>query len=179
MSLPAPWRFSVDDFHILVAEVLPPDSRVELMDGEVINMAPIGYRHGHCVAVLTKVFIQALGDRAVVWAQSGLPLDLFTEVQPDVALLRPRDKSYGLASPAPEDVLLVIEVADTSARGDRIRKIPLYLKAGLPEVWLVDLNAAVVEVYTGDTPRTLRAGDPLAPQAFPEIAIDVAALLPA
>jgi Uma2 family endonuclease len=178
MSLPTPHRFSVDDFHLLVEEVLPPDSRVELLDGEVIDMAPIGYRHGYCVALLTRLFIERLNRRALVWAQSGLPLNLFTELQPDVALLRPRDTSYGVAAPGPEDVLLVVEVADSSGRFDRTSKVPMYLKAGIPEVWVVDLNGGVIDVFIGEQPtRMLRAGDTLSPHAFPDVAIEVGELL--
>lgn len=177
MSLPARHWFSVDDFHVLVEEVLPPDSRVELLDGEVIKMAPIGHRHGYCVALLTKVFVQQLNERALVWTQSGLPLTVFTELQPDVALLQPRHKSYALAPPGPGDVALLVEVADTSAPTDRRHKIPRYLEAGIPEVWLVDLNTGVIDVFIGEATHSVRAGDTLSPLAFPDIAIEVAELL--
>lgn len=169
---------TVDEYYRMAATgLLAPDARVELLDGEIVEMAPIGNRHMYCVATLTTLFVEGLGRRALVWAQGGVPLNAFSEPQPDVALLRPRDKSYALAPPSPEDVALIVEVADSSVRFDRTRKVPMYLRAGMPEVWLVDLNASVIEVFIGETTRTVRAGDTLSPVAFPDITIEVTDLL--
>jgi Uma2 family endonuclease len=121
------------------AGILPEDSRVELINGEIIDMAPIGSRHAAAVKQLTRILNRAVGDTAIVSVQDPIHLDPHTEPQPDLALLRPRDDFYKTAHPRAADVLLVIEVADTSLHYDREIKIPLYARHGISEVWLVDL----------------------------------------
>ncbi len=168
----------VDEYHRMAdLGLIAPDSRVELLDGEVVEMAPIGTRHNACVIRLTRRFVLAIGNRAALSAQGSIRLGRFSEPQPDVAVLKPRDDDYASRYAEPEDVLLLIEVADSSARKDRTRKVPLYLKSGVPEVWLIDLKAGTIEVYIGDTVRTLRAGETLSPQAFPDIVLEVAEFL--
>lgn len=140
-------RLSVADFHRLDrAGVLGEDDRVELVEGELIDMTPIGSRHAATVARLVQLFSRIVGTDAVVWPQNPLRLNEQTEVLPDVALLRPRDDFYASANPGPDDVLLVVEVADTSAAYDRQVKVPLYARHRIPEVWLLDLRAGI-EVY--------------------------------
>jgi hypothetical protein len=121
------------------AGILPEDSRVELINGEIIDIAPIGSRHAAAVKQLTRILTRAVGDTAIVSVQDPIHLDPHTEPQPDLALLRPRDDFYKTAHPRAADVLLVIEVADTSLHYDREIKIPLYARHGISEVWLVDL----------------------------------------
>jgi len=169
---------TVHDYHRMAATgLLAPDARVELLEGRIVAMAPIGTRHNACVVRLTRLFVRGLGDRAVVNPQGSMRLNLYSEPQPDVGIYRPRDDDYASGYAEPEDTLLLVEVAESTARSDRRRKIPLYRKAGIPEVWLVDLEARVVEVYLGDTLRTVRPGDTLTPQAFPDVEIDVAYIL--
>ncbi len=137
------YRFTVEDYHKMAeVDILGEDDRVELIDGEIIEMAPIGRLHAVCVVRLTDLFGETLRRRAIVWAQNPIGLGERSEPQPDLALLRWRPNFYADADPRPEDVLLIIEVADTSLAYDRDIKVPLYARAGIPEVWLVDLNEA-------------------------------------
>jgi Uma2 family endonuclease len=140
--------FTVADYHRMAETgVLRPDARVELLDGQVVEMSPIGSRHAGCVNRLTRMLIRAVGDRATVATQNPAVLDDFSEPQPDVAVMRFRADGYAARHPNPADVLLLIEVMVTSADIDRDVKVPLYSRAGIPEVWLVDLEAGAIEVY--------------------------------
>jgi Uma2 family endonuclease len=175
--------FTVEEFHRLAdAGVFVEDDRVELIEGEIIHMTPIGSRHAACVARLTALLSSSHGD-AILWVQNPLHLGERSELQPDVALLRPRADYYAQAHPEPEDVFLVIEVADASAVNDREVKLPLYVRAGIAEVWLVDLSAERVEVYRKPAPhgyqerRTVERGHQLAPQTLPALELSVDAVL--
>ncbi len=160
------------------AEIFDPKDRVELIDGEVVEMSPIGTRHGACVDRLARSFTLAVGERAIVRVQGAAQIGDFSEPQPDIALLRWRDDFYADRHPTPSDIHLVIEVADTSLRHDLVRKAPLYIVGGVPEVWVVDLVADVVHVIRGADSQQLRAGELLAPIAFPDLTLDIAAILP-
>jgi Uma2 family endonuclease len=167
------------------AGILGEDDRVELIDGEIVEMTPIGRRHASCVARLTQHFAAlALEGAAVIWVQNPVRLGKRSELQPDFVLLRPRPDLYASVDPAPADVLLLVEVADASIERDRRVKVPLYARAGIPEVWLVDLNQETVTAYRDPrrggyhTARVVRRGDKLAPSAFPDCALAVADLLP-
>lgn len=171
--------FTVDEYHRMVeAGILGEDDRVELIEGEVVQMTPIGSRHAACVAKLTALFSR-VQDRAIVWVQNPIRLGRHSEPQPDVALLKPRADFYAQAHPGPGDVLLVVEVAETSAAYDRELKVPLYARNGVAEVWLVDLAEERVEVYRQPAPRgyqdvrRLRRGERVAPQAFPDVGLTV------
>src|SRR5438093_104740 len=120
-SLPLPrHKLSVEQFHEMGrAGILREDSRVELIEGELIDMAPIGNLHASIVSALSMLFSQRVGDAAIVWPQNPLSLPPHDEPQPDIALLRPKADRYRDALPAASDVLLVIEVADTSLQYDR------------------------------------------------------------
>ena len=134
-------RLTVDEYYRM-AEVglLARDARVELIDGEVIDLAPIGSRHAAVVDALTNLLPAAVGQRAIVAVQRPVRLDRRSEPQPDIALLKPRASYYAAAHPGPSDALLLIEVSDTSLRFDREIKLPLYARFAIPEVWLVDLG---------------------------------------
>lgn len=182
---PAAYRFTVDDYHRMgEAGVIPPDARVELVEGEVVEMAPIGSRHAACVTRLSELFTEKLRRGAVVWVQNPLRLGQHSELQPDVMLLRPRQDYYATAHPGPADVLLVVEVSDTTAGWDRRRKLPLYAAAGIAEAWLVDVGARRVEACSAPGPggyatvRVVEASEALAPTAFPDTTVEVAHLLP-
>lgn len=140
--------FSVDEFHRMgEAGILGEDDRLELIDGEIIAMTPIGPGHAGCVNRLTALLAGRVGSRAVLAVQNPVFLGEHAEPQPDVVLLKPRPDFYSHSHPAAQDVLLVIEVADSSADYDRTVKVPHYARAGIPEVWIVDLPQRVVEVY--------------------------------
>ncbi|HWS88939.1 MAG TPA: Uma2 family endonuclease [Pyrinomonadaceae bacterium] len=127
--------------------IFSEDDRVELVNGEIVRMSPIGEPHASCVARLTQTLILMLRRTAIVWAQNPIVLDDYSEPQPDLAVLRPRADFYGQAHPRPEDVLIVIEVSDTTLEYDRKVKVPLYARAGIPETWVVSLPEECVEVY--------------------------------
>lgn len=162
--------------------VLKAGARVELLDGEIIDMSPIGPFHGGVVARLTRLFTKLSSDRWLVWPQNSVRLDEYSEPQPDIALLKPSPGDYTGENPGPEDVLILIEVADTTLDLDRGGKLPAYGRAGIKEVWIVNLTEQTIEVYrdphfTGYGSKTiLRAGDSARPQAFPDVAVDVADL---
>jgi Uma2 family endonuclease len=177
-------RLTVDNYHQMArAGVLAPDARVELIEGEVIDMAPIGTRHWSVVNRLADIFVTALHGRAIVSVQSSIRLGDFSEPEPDLAVFRYRPDYYAERHPTAADALLVIEVADTTAPYDRGVKLPLYARHGIPEVWIVDLEAAVLRGHRRpqgegylDTTETARPGIlPLA--ALPGVSVDLAGVL--
>jgi Uma2 family endonuclease len=127
--------------------ILGPDDRVELIAGEIIDMSPIGSLHAALVDRVAGVFHQSCGPQAIVRVQSPLALDDTSQPQPDVAVLRPRADFYAAAHPGPADVLLVIEVADTTLSFDRDVKVPLYAAAGVPEVWVIEAASRRTHVF--------------------------------
>ena len=141
-------RFTVDEYYRMAeAGILCEDDRVELIEGEIVEVAPIGSRHAACVDSLNQAFSERVGERAIVRVQNPVRLSIRTEPEPDIVLARPRPDRYRQAHPGPADVLLLIEVADTSLAYDRRVKIPMYARAGIVEVWLVDLKGQVVLRY--------------------------------
>jgi Uma2 family endonuclease len=175
-------RFTVDEYYRMAeAGILHEDDRVELIEGEIVEMAPIGSRHAACIKRLIGLFSRQVGqDVATLDVQDPIHLGEHSEPQPDITLLRPRSDSYAVAHPVPEDILLLIEVADTSGEYDRGIKVPLYAQAGIREYWIVGLADEIVEVYRDPSPegyrqiRQLRHGERITPEGFPdvEIAID-------
>lgn len=181
---PVRHRFSVDDYHRMGdADLFGPEARLELLGGEIIEMSPIGQRHAGCVNRLNSLLSSALGDRAVVAVQNPLRLGDDTELQPDLAVLKPRPDFYSALHPRPEDALLVIEVADTTLRWDRTAKRPLYAAAGIVETWIVDLAAGALEVATDPatagyaTVRRLAPAETVRAMAVPDLSLRVAAIL--
>jgi Uma2 family endonuclease len=176
--------FSSDEYHsMLDAGILSPDDRVELIEGEVLEMAAISSRHAGCVKGLNRAFSEGLSGRALVGVQDPVRLSHFSEPEPDLSVLHPRDDRYSKAHPTPEDVFLIVEVAHASLDYDRSVKVPLYARSGIREVWLFDLTQSVVEVYRrpgvggyAEVER-LGRGDRLAPEAFPNLVLDVDSLL--
>jgi Uma2 family endonuclease len=130
------------------AGIFSEDERLELVCGEVIQMSPIGERHAACVAILTQLITLRLRLSALVWAQNPVVLNDYSEPQPDLALLKPRVDNYRTSKPTPDDVLLVIEVSDSTLEYDRKVKVPLYARAGIPEAWVVNLTGEHIEVYS-------------------------------
>ncbi len=153
-----PRRFSADEFHRMIAAgIFGEDDRLELFEGEIIKMTPIGPRHAGCVTRLTTVLGKVIGDRALLSVQNPLLLYDQTELYPDIVLLKPRADGYSRFLPRPEDVLLLIEVADATLKIDRSVKVPQYSRAGIAEVWLFDLDGKQVYVHTDPSPSGYRA----------------------
>jgi len=176
--------FTVDEYHRMgEAGVFAPEERVELIDGEVIQMSPVGHRHIVCVNRATKLFIVAFGDNAVVSPQNPVRLSNWTEPQPDLAVFKPRADFYAAARPTLDDILLVVEISDTTFRVDRNIKVPHFAASGIPEVWIEDLKKNVLLIFRDplrghyETTLTLRAGDFVSPLAFPDIRFAVHELL--
>jgi Uma2 family endonuclease len=167
-------HFTVDEYYCMAkAGVLREDERVELLDGEIIEMSPIGGRHAGCVDDLGEWFIVRLVGRARVRVQNPVRLSSGSEPEPDIALVRPRPDRYRRGHPGPGDVLLIIEVADTTLDYDRDTKLPFYAAAGIPEVWIWDLNGERVLVYREPHEGQYRRASVikrgvLSPMAFPD-----------
>jgi Uma2 family endonuclease len=177
---PFPYVFTVAEYEAMgAAGVFPDGKRLELLDGAIVEMTPIGSPHASTVTRLNRRLTTGLGDRAVVSVQNPVVLSDLSEPQPDLAVLRPQAGFYASGHPHPADALLVIEVADTTGRWDRTVKRPLYAAAGIAEVWIVDLVAKVVEVAVDPQPdgygdiRTVGVSGVVAPTAFPDLHIVV------
>jgi Uma2 family endonuclease len=173
-------RFTVDEYHRMgEVGILTRADRVELIDGEIVEMTPIGPLHWRCVIFLTQVFVRRLEGRALVSPQGPLRLGEWSEPEPDLALLRPPLERYAKRIPTVTDALLVVEATDTSQHRDRVVKLPRYAAAGVPEVWIVDLEGGAVEVYRTPSPegyrdaRRLERGDEVAPATFPDVILPV------
>lgn len=128
--------------------ILDEDDRVELLDGQVVPMTPIGPAHASLVDRLTRLLVRAVGDDAVVRVQNPVRLTPLSEPEPDLAVVRPRADGYAESHPGPDDVVVLVEVADSSDAVDRAVKIPLYADAGVPEVWLIDVSRRLLTVHT-------------------------------
>ena len=172
--------FNVTEYYRMAeAGILTENDRVELIDGEIIKMSPIGSRHAACVKGLIQLLPQRMGATALLSVQDPIRLNDFSEPEPDVALLRPRSDRYVQAHPMPSDVLLVIEVADTTALSDRNVKVPLYARAGIPEVWLIDLPQDLIEVYAQpadsvyQVQRQARRGMQVTAETIPQLSLSI------
>ncbi len=145
---PTRYKLSVDDYHKLgEAGILNEDSRVELIEGELIEMAPIGGPHMNILNRLNRLLVLAVGDLGVVSIQNPVTLPPISEPQPDISILKPGADRLDAGVPLPGNVLLIIEVADTTLSYDRNTKLKLYAKAAIPEVWIVNVNSRCIEVY--------------------------------
>ena len=177
-------RFTADDYQRMgQTGILPPDARVELIDGEVLAMTPIGSRHNACVSSANRALVRAAGDAAIVLPQGSVRLDLYHEPEPDLVLLRPREDFYASRHAGPEDILLVIEIADSSIEYDRDVKARIYAEAGIPEYWLADLTANLVWRYCSPERGAFRSlqqyrrGQSIAPNLLPACVIAADVLL--
>ncbi|MEW6499592.1 MAG: Uma2 family endonuclease [Cyanobacteriota bacterium] len=173
-------QFTVAEYHRMAeAGILTEDERVELIEGEIVQMSPVGRRHASHVKRLNTLFTQLLGVRVLISVQDPVELSDRSEPQPDIALLQPRSDFYEAGHPQPKDIFLIVEVADTTVEADRQVKIPLYAGSGISEVWLVDINEQLIEIYRQPTSagyqdiQKCRRGQRIAPQAFPEIQLAV------
>lgn len=182
--LPAPHLFTVDEYYRMVdAGLLTEDSRVELIDGVIVDMPPIGPGHSGNVNWFTDVFRELFGGAAQLSIQNPLRLGLRVEPRPNVMLLRIREVHYRTSHPGPDDVLLLVEVADSSLSYDRKTKARIYARAGIADYWIVNRVDLVVEVHR-DPERSryrsvevLKRGDVIRPLAFPDVSIAVGDIL--
>jgi len=173
-------RFSVEEYHRMAETgILRPDARVELLDGKIVDMSPTGSLHGGITKRLLRILAGLAKGRWIVSAQDPLRLDDHSEPEPDLMLLKPAADDYTSRHPRPEDVFLLIEVADTTLDYDRGEKLPAYGRAGIREVWLVNLPDKTLEIHRephfagyGST-RTLRAGERVSPLAFPDVFVEL------
>ena len=173
-------RFTADEYQRMgQVGILREGDRVELIDGEIVAMTPIGTRHNASVARANRALVRAAGDDAIVLPQGSVRLDLYSEPQPDLVLLRPQSDFYASRHAGPGDILLVIEIADSSIRYDQDVKAPLYAGVRIPEYWLIDLNADVVWRYSSPDQDTYRRveqyhrGQSMAPTLLSTCVVDV------
>lgn len=160
------------------AGVFAPDARLELIDGEIFEMAPIGSPHAGTLRTLVRLFVTLSRDRAVVSAQSPLIIGSRSVPEPDLALLKPRTDDYRASHPAAADALLVVEVSDTTLAFDAEIKAPMYLAAGVPECWVIDINSKCVRVFRPEGSCILSQGK-VTSIALPDVAISFATIFPA
>jgi len=183
-----PWvtrrKITVDEYHEMgKAGILTREDRVELIEGELIAMAPIGSEHHGTVDWLNRALVRAIGDRGIVRVQGSVRLNNRTEPQPDFAILRPREDFYRKTVATPADVFFLVEVANSSLRFDRSIKRPLYARAGIVEYWIVNLTDGEVEVcrQPGNTDysdvKLAGRGAVIEPSLLPGVAISVTELL--
>jgi Uma2 family endonuclease len=178
-------RFTLEEYERMgEAGILHEDERVELVEGEIVEMTPIGEDHASVVARLAHVLTLRLGEHAIVWPQNPLTLPRqVSQFQPDIALLKPRPDFYRRKRVEPDDALLVVEVMDSSVRYDRQVKLPIYARGGVHEVWLVDVNHDTVDAYRAPSRtgyrdhRVVDRAGTIAPLAFPDLALPIAELI--
>ena len=176
--------FTVDDYHRMAeAGILAEGDRVELIEGEIVAMTPIGPPHGAAVDRATRTLVHAVGEKAIVRVQGSVRLNEYNEPQPDLVLLRPTPDFYASRLPGPSDIFLIVESAQSSLEYDRTVKARLYADAGVPEYWIADLDHDCVFVYSdlrngvSRTVRELARGEVLAPRLLADCRIQVDALL--
>lgn len=180
-TLPERRRWSIDEYERMIAAgILDEDEHLELIEGAILCMAPIGTGHASCVRLLARWFMKHLPDLADVSVQCPIRLPPDSEPEPDIAIIRWREDSYATRHPEPDDIFLLIEVADTSLAFDRRRKVPRYAAAGIREVWLADLTTNRLLVHRKPAGRryaevrTLGRDGSVAPLAFPDLVLSLA-----
>ena len=181
---PQRWKLTADQYQRMgEVGILHEDDRVELLEGELYEMSPIGSRHNACVDAFNELFRDVPRGTIIARVQGSFRLSPYSEPQPDLLVLRFRSDYYRSALPGPADVLLLIEVAESSLGYDRNTKLPLYAQAGIREVWIVDVEHERLEVYRDPEGGSYRSvalverGNVVAPLAFPDLAIRVEDIL--
>jgi Uma2 family endonuclease len=174
------WPITVESVECMLrAGILNEDDPIELIEGELFEMPPAGDWHNAGVNALTRRFSALAPDSPLVQAQSGIRISPTSSPEPDIALLTFRADFYRAGGAGPGDVLLVVEVSDSTVKFDRDVKLPLYARAGIPEVWIVTREPAAIEVYR--SPRegiyterlTCLRGDSVSPLSLPDVRIAV------
>ena len=176
-------KFTTKQYQLMYESgVFAESDRYELINGEIREMSPIGIKHAVCVTRLSTLFTNRLINKAVIWAQNPILLSDYSQPQPDLAILKWRDDFYASALPTPDDILLIIEVADSTIAYDREVKSPLYAANGIPEMWLFDVNQQIIEGYSQPSPsgykriQCYKQGETLSINAFPEVIFNWEAL---
>jgi Uma2 family endonuclease len=177
-------KFTVGQYHQMIESgILSDRDRVELLQGEIIEMSPIGRQHAACVDRLNELLVRELVGRAIVRVQNPIQLSTRSEPQPDFAILQRRSDFYANGYPQPNEVFALIEVSDSTIEFDRTVKVPIYAKDSIAEVWIVDLNAEAVQIYRDPSAagyqqlQTFRRGQAISFQAFTDIQFTVDQLL--
>jgi len=176
---PVKYKFTAEEYQLMgKAGVFHPEARVELINGEIVVMSPIGLKHAVTINRLTRFLIKNLNDAGIVSVQNSFRIPDYSEPQPDIVILRPRDDFYANKFPLPEDVLLIIEVADSSLKYDRTTKLTLYAEHHILEYWIANLERDIVEIYRQPQNKSYlkqtlidSAEITFAPIAFPEMTI--------
>ena len=183
-ALITPRAFTVDEYYRMAeVGILGPEERVELLEGRIFILPPKTPPHASTVMVMTRLFHQRLGGAAIVSVHNPVRFDRYSEPEPDVSLLETREDLYASRHPGPDDVLLLVEVADTTGESERSVKIPLYARAGIPEVWLVNLPDELIEVYRNPADggyaeiTSISRGETLTPLLLPGAGLSVADVL--
>ncbi len=176
-------KFTITESHQMSAiGILTPDERIELIEGEIIPMSPIGTKPAATVKRLNSLLNQQLSNQAIIGVQDPVKLDNLSEPQPDISILKMRSDFYEFALPKSEDILALIEVADSSIKYEQEVKIPLYAKSKIAEVWLVNLNNCSLEIYRNphnqsyQSQKILTGTQTISFLAFPEITIQLTAI---
>ena len=177
-------RFDVSDYYRMAdAGILRETDRVELIEGEILQMSPISSGHAARNTRASKVLQRYVGEAAIVSNKHPVRLDAYSEPQPDIAMLKPRADLYEQAHPGPLDILLILEISDTSSAFDRQVKAPMYARAGITELWLELISEDCIEVYSEPANgvyrqiRQARRGESLSLKSFPQVTIPVDELL--
>jgi len=170
-------KFTTEQYHLMhEAGIFVEGDRLELINGEIAEMAPIGRKHAVCVTRLNEMFFSRLLGKVQIWSQNPILLDNASEPQPDLAVLKRRDDFYADSLPTPADILLIVEVADSTIANDRDVKMPLYAAAGIPEMWLFDVNRKIIEGYSQPSAlgykrmQRYEENDTFSMLAFPDVA---------
>jgi Uma2 family endonuclease len=176
--------FTVNDYErMLESGILSEDDRVELVEGEIIEMAAKGSRHAACVKRITDLFYRYARQSAIISVQDPIRISANSELEPDVALLRLREDLYANSHPEGDDVLLIAEVSDTSVGYDRSVKLGLYARANIPEVWIVNLPGDVIEIYSQpegskyQVSKKVMRGDSITAQSVAGLTLDVSDIM--
>lgn len=180
--------FTRKEYHVMgKVGIFEHQERVELMEGEIISMSPVGSRHSSCILRMTEWFYESGGlrGRAHIHSQNPVVVSDISEPEPDLMLLAYREDRYDFGKPRPQDILLLVEVADSSLSYDQNVKLPRYAEVGIPEVWIANLQDDRIESYTEPTPQGYRStriynrSDTISPIAFPDFQINVTDIIPA
>lgn len=170
------YHFTVDDFNAMTEQgMFSPTDRLELIEGEIIEMSPIGRLHARCVKYLSNFLIQLLGGKAIIGVQDPIILDDLSEPQPDLSILKFQADFYKQSHPKAADILLIIEVSDSTVEYDRTLKFPKYASAGIPEAWLINLEAERIEVHSNPKEKTYgmvkiyQRGEEVLSETMPEL----------
>ncbi len=169
-------RITVEEYEVMYeAGVFKPDERLELINGEILKVAPMNAPHISYVIRLSRIFTERLTKRAIVSTQLPVVINEESEPEPDLSILRWRSDDYFSGKPSAQDVYAIIEVASTSLVYDRRVKLPLYARAGVPEVWIVKVQERELEVYRSpkgeaySESRVLKPSDVVSLLAFPDV----------